>query len=172
VGCELTTTQASERVVGDARHRNGGAGLRAIESPLLRCLLATVLAMLAGLSGAGMVAGAAPSVIRVTLTAQNHRPRAAKSPSVHWWYCVKITTAAGESVASTIHIRIVSGGTLVRRIASISLRKGYDHWCQAIGGEASILNTLPVGRKLIFQAVVTAQGVTVKRNWPIVVRRG
>jgi hypothetical protein len=107
----------------------------------------------------------------VTLTAQNHHPRASHSPSVHWSYCVKITTAAGESVASKIRIQVVSART-VRRIALISLRKGYDHWCQAIGGEASILNTLPIGRKLFFQAVVTADGVTVRRNWPIIVRRG
>jgi hypothetical protein len=84
---------------------------------------------------------------------------------------VKITTAAGESVASKIRIQVVSART-VRRIALISLRRGYDHWCQAIGGEASILNTLPIGRKLFFQAVVTADGVTVRRNWPIIVRRG
>jgi hypothetical protein len=116
-------------------------------------------------------AGANPSPIRVTLTAQNHHPRASHSPSVHWSYCVKITTAAGESVASKIRIQVVSART-VRRIAMISLRKGYDHWCQAIGGEASILNTLPIGRKLFFQAVVTADGVTVRRNWPIIVRRG
>jgi hypothetical protein len=96
-------------------------------------------------------AGANPSPIRVTLTAQNHHPRASHSPSVHWSYCVKITTAAGESVASKIRIQVVSART-VRRIAMISLRKGYDHWCQAIGGEASILNTLPIGRKLFFQA--------------------
>jgi hypothetical protein len=116
-------------------------------------------------------AGANPSPIRVTLTAQNHHPRASHSPSLHWSYCVKITTAAGESVASKIRIQVVSART-VRRIAMISLRKGYDHWCQAIGGEASILNTLPIGRKLFFQAVVTADGVTVRRNWPIIVRRG
>jgi hypothetical protein len=116
-------------------------------------------------------AGANPSPIRVTLTAQNHHPRASHSPSLHWSYCVKITTAAGESVASKIRIQVVSART-VRRIALISLRKGYDHWCQAIGGEASILNTLPIGRKLFFQAVVTADGVTVRRNWPIIVRRG
>jgi hypothetical protein len=116
-------------------------------------------------------AGANPSPIRVTLTAQNHHPRASHSPSVHWSYCVKITTAAGESVASKIRIQVLSART-VRRIALISLRKGYDHWCQAIGGEASILNTLPIGRKLYFQAVVTADGVTVRRNWPIIVRRG
>jgi hypothetical protein len=116
-------------------------------------------------------ASANPSPIRVTLTAQNHHPRASHSPSAHWSYCVKITTAAGESVASKIRIQVVSART-VRRIAMISLRKGYDHWCQAIGGEASILNTLPIGRKLFFQAVVTADGVTVRRNWPIIVRRG
>jgi hypothetical protein len=84
---------------------------------------------------------------------------------------VKITTAAGKSVASKIRVQVVTGRT-VKGIALISLRKGYDHWCQAIGGEASILNTLPLDRRLIFQAVVTADGVTVKRNWPIIVRRG
>jgi hypothetical protein len=50
------------------------------------------------------------------------------------------------------------------------LKKGYDHWDAAIGGEASVLNVLPRGKKLIFQAVVRANGETVKRNWPIVVR--
>jgi hypothetical protein len=83
---------------------------------------------------------------------------------------VKVTTASGESVASKIRIQVAWGRT-VRRIALISLRKGYNHWCQGIGGEASILNTLPVGRKLLFQAVVTAESVTVTKNWPIVVSR-
>jgi hypothetical protein len=118
----------------------------------------------------GAAAGANPSPIRVTLTAQNHDPRASRNPSVHWSYCVKVTTASGESVASKIRIQVAWGRT-VRRIALISLRKGYNHWCQGIGGEASILNTLPVGRKLLFQAVVTAESVTVTKNWPIVVSR-
>ena len=89
---------------------------------------------------------------------------------MHWWYCVKVTTAAGKSVASTIHIQIVEGRRVVERIASISLRKGYNHWCQALGGEASVLNVLPRGEPLAFQAVVRAQGETVSRSWPIVVR--
>jgi hypothetical protein len=29
---------------------------------------------------------------------------------------------------------------------------------------------VPRGKRLIFQAVVRAEGVTVKRNWPLVVR--
>jgi hypothetical protein len=131
-------------------------------------------ALLAALVGMMAVTGTAAAgstrPIRVTLTAQNHHPRASHSPSVHWSYCVRVTTAVGTSVPSTIRIQVVSGRT-VWKIAAISLRKGYDHWCQGIGGEASILNVLPLGRKLIFQAVVTADGVTVKRNWPIVVRR-
>jgi hypothetical protein len=106
----------------------------------------------------------------VSLTAENHHPRASKSPSVHWWYCVRVTTAGGKSVASTIRIQIMIGRRLVKRIAVISLRKGYDHWCAALGGGASVLNVVPRGKKLLFQAVVTAQGVTAKRNWPIIVR--
>jgi hypothetical protein len=117
----------------------------------------------------GAAAGANRSPIRVNLTAQNHDPRASHNPSVHWSYCVKVTTASGESVASRIRIQVAWGRT-VRRIALISLRKGYNHWCQGIGGEASILNMLPVGRKLLFQAVVTAQGVTVTKSWPIIVK--
>ena len=33
--------------------------------------------------------------IRVALTAKNHQPHPTESPSWHWWYCVKVTTAAG-----------------------------------------------------------------------------
>lgn len=131
--------------------------------------------LLVALLGITLVAGAAAAVnttpIRVALIAQNHYPRASRSPFVHWSYCVRIRTAAGKSVASKIRIRVVTGRA-VKTIALISLRKGYDHWCQAIGGEASILNALPIGRKLIFQAVVTADGVTVTRSWWIIVRRG
>jgi hypothetical protein len=106
----------------------------------------------------------------VTLTAQNHRPRASESPYVHWWYCVKIRTASGKPVASTIHLRILSGDTPVQDVGYVGLRKGYDRWCAAIGGEASLMLGVPRGRRLIFQAVVRADGVTVERNWPIIVR--
>jgi hypothetical protein len=60
-----------------------------------------------------------------------------------------------------------------RRVAAlgyVSLNKGYDHWCATIGGEDNALLAVPRGKKLVFQAVVKAGGVTVRRNWPIVVR--
>ena len=112
------------------------------------------------------------SPIRVTLTAQNHQPRPSPSPYKHWWYSVKVTTATGRSVASTIHLQILSGHRPLAGVGLVMLKKGYDQWGADIGGEAGVLNALPRGKKLIFQAVVRADGVTVKRNWPIVVPLG
>jgi hypothetical protein len=122
-----------------------------------------------------VVAGAAASEksagrIRVTLTARNHDPHPRNDPGWQWGYCVRITTAAGKSVASTTHLQILMGTTRVAALGSVSLRKGYDHWCAAIGGEDNVLLGVPRGKKLVFQAVVRADGLTVRRNWPIVVR--
>lgn len=111
------------------------------------------------------------SPIRVALTAQNHRPRASHSPYKHWWYSVRVTTAAGKPVAAKVLLQIVSGRTPLIGVGSVTFRKkGSDRWVAAMGGEASVLNAVPRGKKLVFQAVVRAKGVTVKRNWPIIVR--
>lgn len=130
--------------------------------------LGVLLALLCLVTACG--SGTHQSLIRVTLTAQNHRPRPSESPSWHWGYCVKVRTATGKSVASTIHLQILLGRKPVQGVGFVSLKKGYDHWCAAIGGEANVLLAVPRGKKLIFQAVVRAKGVTVKRNWPFVVR--
>jgi hypothetical protein len=82
---------------------------------------------------------------------------------------VKVRTAAGKPVAATIHLQILLGRRPVAGVGLVSLKKGYG-WCAAIGGEANVLEAVPRGTKLDFQAVVRAKGVTVKRNWPIVVR--
>jgi hypothetical protein len=130
--------------------------------------LGLLLALLCLVTACG--SGTHQSPIRVTLTAQNHDPHPSDSPSWHWGYCVKVRTAAGKSVASTIHFQILLGRTPVEGLAVVSLKKGYDHWCAGIGGEANVLLAEPRGKKLVFQAVVRADGVTVKRNWPIVVQ--
>ena len=111
------------------------------------------------------------SPIRVILTAKNHQPRISNSPYKHWWYFVKVTTTTGKSVAATLHLQVLSGRTPLEGVGQVTFtKKGSDHWSAAIGGEASVLHGLPRGKKLIFQAVVRDKGVTVKRNWPIVVR--
>jgi hypothetical protein len=40
----------------------------------------------------------------------------------------------------------------------------------SIGGEDNVLLAVPRGKRLVFQVVVSAEGVTVRRNWPLVVR--
>jgi hypothetical protein len=133
----------------------------------VRRFLAIVLVALT--AGAGAVAAVRNSPIRVTLTAENHHPHPRASPSWQWGYCVRVRTAAGKSVASTIHLKILQGRKPVGQVGFVSLKRGYDHWCGTIGGETNALLAVPRGKRLIFQAVVRAEGVTVKRNWPIVV---
>ena len=60
------------------------------------------------------------------------------------------------------------GRTPVEGVGLVSVKRGA--WCAAIGGESNVLDAAPRGKKLVFQAVVRTKGVTVKRNWPIVVR--
>jgi hypothetical protein len=43
-------------------------------------------------------------------------------------------------------------------VGLVTLKKGYDHWDAAIGSDARVLNVLLRGEKLIFQAVVRANG--------------
>jgi hypothetical protein len=131
----------------------------------LRLFIAAVCIALSIVPASGAGTSQSP-VVRVTLTARNHQAHA----SEHWWYCVKVATAAGKSVASRIHLQILSGDALVQDVGYVGLKKGYDHWCAGIGGEASLLLAVPRGQKLTFQAVVRAEGVTVTRNWPLVVR--
>jgi hypothetical protein len=119
------------------------------------------------------------SPIRVTLTAQTHHPllhltglNHQPPPSEQWGYCVKISTATGKPVPAPtrLHLRILSGRAPVGDAGLVSLRKGYDRWCGSIGGEYNVLEAVPRGKPLVFQAVVRTMGVTVERNWPLVVR--
>jgi hypothetical protein len=62
------------------------------------------------------------------------------------------------------------GRTPVEGVGLVSLKKGYNNWCGSIGGEHNVLEAVPRGKKLVFQAVVRTMGVTVRQDWPIVVR--
>jgi hypothetical protein len=115
------------------------------------------------------------SPLHVTLTAKNHHPHPSESPTWHWWYCVKIGTAGGKAVPAPVrlHVQILLGRTPVEDVALVYMKKGYhwNHaWCGAIGGEGNVLDAAPRGKRLDFQAVVKAMGVTFRRNFPIIVR--
>jgi len=129
--------------------------------------------------GAACGAATRPTPIRVALTAQNHHPLVRLTgrnhqppPNEQWGYCVQIGTAAGKPVQGPVELRlqILLGRRLVAGVGLVSFKTGArDHWCGSIGGEYNVLEVVPPGKKLVFQAVATAMGVTVKKNWPIVV---
>jgi hypothetical protein len=136
-----------------------------------------LLALLCVLAGCG--SGAHHSAIRVALTAQDHRPLLLLTgrnhqppPNEQWGYCVQIGTAGGRPVPGIVqlHLQILLGRRPVAGVGLVSFKKGArDHWCGSIGGEYNVFEAVPPGKQLVFQAVVTAMGVTVKRDWPIVV---
>ena len=119
------------------------------------------------LAAAAGSAAAAPSAapIKVSLTAQSHHPVVGKT----WWYQVKVTDAAGKPVAAKIHVQILFGGQPVGQVGTHKVKTGL--WREVIGkGGVDAFPAAARGQPLVFQAVVTEKGVTVKRNWPIVVR--
>ena len=123
-----------------------------------RLLVIAVLALVAA-------APASAATIRVALTAQSHHPLVGKP----WWYKVKVTDAAGKPVAAKIHLQILFGGAPVGQVGVHKVKNGV--WREVIGkGANSPFPAAARGQPLVFQAVVTAKGVTVKRNWAIVVK--
>jgi hypothetical protein len=132
----------------------------------LRGVLLILFVALAVVAGAAASDKKSPGRLRVTLTAENHDPHPRNDPGWQWGYCVRVRTATGRS----IHLQILMGGSRVAALGYVSLLKGYDHWCAAVGGEDNVLLGVPRGKQLVFQAVVKAEGVLVRRNWPFVVR--
>jgi hypothetical protein len=130
-----------------------------------------VAAVAAGCGGSHLARGTttyaprAPAPIRVTLTAQSHHPRVGKL----WRYEVRVTDASGRPVPARVHLQILFGGSPVGQIGRHVVANGV--WRETLGAPGN--PPFPArarGVPLVFQAVVTARGKTVKRNWPIVVR--
>ncbi len=151
----------------------------------MRLLLAGLLvAALAGCGGhGGTTTRSAPKPktgIRVELTAQSHRPRVGKP----WHYEVRVTDAAGRRiparvhlvtdaagrpVSARVHLQILFGGVPVGQIGRHRAASGV--WRETIGTDGN--PPFPArarGQALVFEAVVTARGRTVKAHYWIRVR--
>jgi len=103
--------------------------------------------------------------IRVTLTAQDHHPRVGK----RWSYSVVVRNANGKPVAAKVHMQILFGGFPVGQIGVHRVTSGV--WRETLGtGKNPPFPATARGQALVLQAVVTAAGQTVKKNWPITVR--
>jgi hypothetical protein len=136
----------------------------------VRLLLAALLA--AALAGCGGHGGtiAQPTTkpragIRVELLAQSHRPRVGKP----WHYEVHVMDAAGRPVPARVHLQILFGGVPVGQVGRHRVANGV--WRETLGTDGN--PPFPArarGQPLVFEAVVTARGQTVKADYPITVR--
>jgi hypothetical protein len=102
--------------------------------------------------------------LKVALTAQSHHPQVGRP----WRYEVRVTDADGRPVDALVHLQILFGGAPVGQIGR---HRVHGIWRETIGqGKNAAFPAAARGQALVFQAVVTASGKTVKRNWPITVR--
>jgi hypothetical protein len=108
---------------------------------------------------------AAAQRIHVRLTAQSHHPRVGKP----WSYEVRVSDSAGRPVAARVHLQIVFGGVPVGQVGRHRVANGV--WRERIGTDGNApFPARARGQPLVFEAVVTAKGQTVKADYPITVR--
>ena len=99
------------------------------------------------------------------LTADSHHPRVGKP----WHYAVRVTDASGRPVPALVHLQILFGGVPVGQVGRHRVADGV--WRETIGaGGNAPFPARARGQPLVFEAVVTARGQTVKADYPIVVR--
>jgi hypothetical protein len=102
--------------------------------------------------------------LRVRLTAQSHHPLVGK----RWHYEVHVTDAKGRPLRALVHLQILFNGTPVGQVGR---HRVLGVWRETLGAPGN--PPFPAqarGQPLVFQAVVTTRGKTVKRNWWIRVR--
>ncbi|HYY04806.1 MAG TPA: hypothetical protein VE736_13040 [Gaiellaceae bacterium] len=106
-----------------------------------------------------------PSPIRVTISAPTHHPRA----NAPWPVTVRVTNAAGRPVSATLTMRILFNGTPVGKVDNGRVYHFVGTWREKKGEE---ITWPPASRNqpLAFEAIVHAQGKTVKQTWAITVR--
>jgi hypothetical protein len=114
----------------------------------------------------GGVATSAPaSPVRVKIAAATHHPRA----NAPWPVTVRVANAAGQPLRATLTMRILFNGTPVGKVDNGRVYQFVGAWREKKGEE---IRWPAASRRqpLAFQAIVHAQGKTVKQSWSITVR--
>jgi hypothetical protein len=100
--------------------------------------------------------------IRVSFTADSHRPRIGKP----WHYEVRVTDASGRPLPATVHLQILFGGTPVGQVGRHRVANGV--WSETIGIDGNApFPARSRGVPLVFEAVETARGQTRRARYPI-----
>jgi hypothetical protein len=109
---------------------------------------------------------AAPSsAVKVTISAPTHHPKV----NAKWPVTVRVTNAAGKPIAATLTMNILFGGTQVGKVDNGRVYHVVGTWREKPGQEI----TWPAdsrGQALAFEAIVKADGTTVKRTYAIMSR--
>src|SRR6266480_4738077 len=106
-----------------------------------------------------------PSPIRVTIAALTHHPRV----NAPWPVTVRVANAAGQPVAATLTMSILLGGSPVGKVDNGRVYHVVGAWREKKGEEIK-WPTASRGQHLQFEAIVTAQHMTVKRTWTVTPR--
>jgi hypothetical protein len=106
-----------------------------------------------------------PPKVRVTLAAPTHRPRA-KEP---WLYAVRVTDAKGRPLPAQIRMQVLFAGVPVGKVDGGKTFRFRGVWREPKKSPV-IWPAESRGRPLVFQAIVTALGVTRTVNYWIRVR--
>lgn len=105
------------------------------------------------------------AAIRVSISSPTHRPTVNKP----WPVTITVTDARGKPVAARLTMRVLFNGVAVGKIDDGAVYRFVGTWRERKGNEI----TWPPearGQPLVFQAVVTALRVTVRKSWWIEVR--
>jgi len=106
-----------------------------------------------------------PSQIRVTINAPTHHPRANEP----WPVTIRVMNGYGRAVRATLTMRILFNGSPVGKVDNGRVYHFFGAWREKPGQEITWPNASH-GQPLQFEAIVTAQHMTVKRTWAITVR--
>jgi hypothetical protein len=102
---------------------------------------------------------------RVTISSPTHRPKA----NVPWPVRITVTDASGKPAAATLTMRVLFGGQPVGTIDNGAVYRFVATW-QERPGNGITWPPASRGQPLTFQAIVKAQGRTIRKNWWIRVR--
>ena len=108
---------------------------------------------------------AAKARIRVTINSPTHHPRV----NVPWPVTITVSDALGKPIAATLTMRVLFAGQPVGKIDNGAVYRFVGTW-QERPGNGITWPAASRGQPLTFQAVVKAQGVSVRKSWAISVR--
>ena len=106
-----------------------------------------------------------PAPVRVTISAPTHHPRA----NAKWPVTVRVKNAAGQPIPATLTMRILFNGTPAGKVDNGRVYHFTGSWREKRGEEIT-WPSASSNQPLAFEAIVRAQGTTVKKTWAITVR--